>query len=50
MFEASENEFTHHLHLDPEKAIHQGDKGGEVSKLVKTSVEVLLLLLALGGL
>ena len=42
--------FKRRLRLDSEKAIHRGNKWSEVSTLVKTSVEVIIILLALGGL
>ena len=42
--------FKRRLRLDYEKAIHRGNKWSEESKLVKTSVEVLILLLSLSGL
>ena len=48
--EADGDAFKRCLCLNPEKAIHQGNKRSEVLMLVKTRVEVLLLLVVLGGL
>ena len=48
MCEAAGDAFMHYLYLDFKTAIHLGNKESEALMLVKTSVELLLLLLALG--
>ena len=50
MRETAGNAFRRRLHLYAEKAINQGNKGGEVPMLVEASVEILSLLFLLGGL
>ena len=42
------NAFKRHLRIDSEKALHQGEKWGEVSTLVLKIVEVIPFLFALG--
>ena len=50
MREVAGNEFNRHLRLYLEKAVYRGNTFIEFSTFVKTGVDLLLILLALGGL
>ena len=48
--EADGDAFKHRLRLGPDKAVHQVNEGSEVPTLIKKSVELILVLLAIIGL